>query len=60
LVIGATRGAPHVVADEGALIAKPDESALLAAVANVDLGGDSYSRRLHAVALRRAIERLAA
>jgi carbon-monoxide dehydrogenase medium subunit len=60
LVIGATRGAPHVVADAGALIAKPDESALLAAVANVDLGGDSYSRRLHAVALRRAIERLAA
>ena len=60
LVIGATRGAPHVVADAGALIAKPDESALLAAVANVDLGGDSYGRRLHAVALRRAIERLAA
>ena len=60
LVIGATRGAPHVVADARALISKPDEAALLAAAANADLGDDPYSRRLHAVALRRAIERLAA
>ncbi len=60
LVIGATRGAPHVVADARALISKPDEAALLAAAANADLGDDPYSRHLHAVALRRAIERLAA
>ena len=33
---------------------------LLAAAANADLGDDPYSRRLHAVALRRAIEKLAA
>ena len=60
LIIGATRGAPYVVADARALISKPDEAALLAAAANADLGDDPYSRRLHAVALRRAIEKLAA
>jgi carbon-monoxide dehydrogenase medium subunit len=60
LIIGATRGAPYVVADARALISKPDEAALFAAAANADLGDDPYSRRLHAVALRRAIERLAA
>ena len=60
LIIGATRGAPYVVADARALISKPDEAALLAAAVNADLGDDPYSRRLHAVSLRRAIERLAA
>jgi carbon-monoxide dehydrogenase medium subunit len=60
LIIGATRGAPYLVADARALISKPDEAALLAAAANADLGDDAYSRRLHAVALRRAIEKLAA
>ena len=60
LVIGATGGAPHLVADARALISKPDEAALLGAAANADLGDDPYNRRLHAVALRRAIERLAA
>jgi carbon-monoxide dehydrogenase medium subunit len=60
LVIGATRGAPHVVGDSPKLIAKPDEAALLAAAGKADLGDDPYNRRLHAVALRRAIERLAA
>ena len=60
LIIGATRGAPYLVADARALISKPDAAALLAAAANADLGDDAYSRRLHAVALRRAIEQLAA
>ena len=60
LIIGVTRGAPYVVADARALIAKPDEAALLAAAGNAGLGDDPYSRRLHAVALRRAIARLAA
>lgn len=59
LVMGATRGAPFLVADAQALIAKPADAALNAAAAKADLGDDAYSRRLHAVALRRAIERLA-
>jgi len=59
-VIGATRGAPYVIGDARALINSPDEARLLAAADAAGLEGDSYSRKLHAVALRRAIERLAA
>jgi carbon-monoxide dehydrogenase medium subunit len=60
VVIGVTRGAPHVVADARALLSKPDDASLLTAASNAGLSDDPYSRRLHAVALRRAIERLAA
>lgn len=59
-VMGATRGAPHTIGDARALIAAPSEAALLAEADAAGLGGDPYNRRLHAVALRRAIERLAA
>lgn len=59
-VIGATRSNPHLVADAKALLGKPEAPALLAAVGAADLGDDAYNRQLHAVALRRAIERLAA
>ncbi len=58
-VIGATRSSAHLVADAKALIGKPDMSALLAAAGAADLGDDAYNLQLHAVALRRAIERLA-
>jgi len=59
-VIGATRGAPHLLADAKALFAKPEKQALLHAVDKAGLAADAYNRQLHAVALRRAIEKLAA
>ncbi len=59
-VIGATLNTPHLVADARALVAKPAEAALLAAADAAGFAEDPYNRRLHAVALRRAIERLAA
>ena len=59
-VIGATRGAPHILADAKALFAKPEKQALLQAVDRAGLAADAYNRQLHAVALRRAIEKLAA
>ena len=58
-VIGATLNTPHLVADARALVAKPAEAALLAAADAAGFAEDPYNRRLHAVALRRAIERLA-
>ena len=59
-VIGATRGAPHLLADAKTLLAKPEAQTLLHAVDTAGLGADAYNRQLHAVALRRAIEQLAA
>jgi carbon-monoxide dehydrogenase medium subunit len=59
-VIGATRGAPHLLANATALFAKPEKQALLHAVDGAGLAADAYNRQLHAVALRRAIEKLAA
>jgi carbon-monoxide dehydrogenase medium subunit len=59
-VIGATRGAPHLLADAKALIARPEKQAMLRAVDCAGLAADVYNRQLHAVALRRAIEKLAA
>lgn len=59
-VIGATGGAPYLVPEADSLLKKPDNKALLAATDAAGLGGDAYNRQLHAVALRRAVERLAA
>lgn len=58
-IIGATRTSPHLIADAKALIARPAPEALHAAAAKADLGDDAYNRQLHAVALRRAIEKMA-
>ena len=59
-VIGATRSSPYAIADAKALLAKPEPADLLAAAGGADLGDDAYNRQLHAVALRRAIESMAA
>jgi carbon-monoxide dehydrogenase medium subunit len=59
-VIGATRGAPHLVLKAESLFKKTDNNACLAAADAAGLGDDAYNRQLHAVALRRAVERLAA
>ncbi len=59
-VVGATGGAPYLAVDSKKLISNPEQAALLAAVDAAGLGGDAYNRQLHAVALRRAIEQLAA
>lgn len=56
-VIGATGGAPHLISDASKLF---KEKSCLAAADAAGLNGDPYNRQLHAVALRRAIERLAA
>jgi len=56
-VIGATGGAPHLFSDARKLF---KEKSHLEAADAAGLGGDPYNRQLHAVALRRAIERLAA
>jgi carbon-monoxide dehydrogenase medium subunit len=58
-VIGATRTQPFAIADAKSLL-KADKAAILAATKGADLGDDAYNIQLHAVALRRAIERLAA
>jgi len=54
-VIGATAGAPFVETGNRRLFEKPDLDACLAAADKAGLGADVYSRRLHAVALQRAI-----
>jgi carbon-monoxide dehydrogenase medium subunit len=56
-VIGATRGAPHLFSEAKDLL---KSKSCLAAADAAGLGDDPYNRQLHAVALRRAIERLAA
>jgi carbon-monoxide dehydrogenase medium subunit len=59
-LIGATSGAPWLQPKADALLKKHDDAACLAAADAAGLAGDAYNRRLHAVALRRAFERLAA
>jgi carbon-monoxide dehydrogenase medium subunit len=54
-VIGATGTAPYVCS-----IPKSDKQSLLEAVDAAGLGDDPYNRQLHAVALRRALEKMAA
>jgi carbon-monoxide dehydrogenase medium subunit len=53
-VIGATAGAPFVETGRG-LFDKPDLDSCLAIADKAGLGADAYRRRLHAVALRRAL-----
>ena len=59
-VIGATLSTPILLSNAKALLAKPTEDALNAAADEAGFADDPYNRRLHAVALRRAIERLSA
>jgi carbon-monoxide dehydrogenase medium subunit len=59
-VIGATGGAPFLVSQSISLVKKPDSAQCFAAVDAARFTEDAYNRQLHAVALRRAIERLAA
>jgi carbon-monoxide dehydrogenase medium subunit len=59
-VIGATRSSPFLISKAESLLQKPDNTACLGAADAAGVGGDPYSRQLHAVALRRAVERLAA
>ena len=56
-VIGATGGAPHLISEAKDLL---ENKSCLAAADAAGLSNDPYNRQLHAVALRRAIERLAA
>lgn len=60
VVIGATLSTPVLVSNAAALLATPTEAGLLAAADEAGFADDPYGRKLHAVALRRAIERLAA
>jgi hypothetical protein len=53
-VIGATSGGPFVETSRR-LFEKPDFESCLAAADRAGLGTDAYSRRLHAVALQRAL-----
>ena len=53
-VIGATRGAPVLISDPKDLLKNPGMQNCLVAVDAARLGGDAYSRQLHAVALKRA------
>jgi carbon-monoxide dehydrogenase medium subunit len=57
-VIGARGGAPFLISKAESLIRKPETHALLAAADAAGLGGDAYSRQLHAVALGRAVAKL--
>jgi carbon-monoxide dehydrogenase medium subunit len=59
-VIGATGGSPFLVSNSISLVKKLDNAQCFAAVDVAGLGKDPYNRQLHAVALRRAIEQLAA
>jgi carbon-monoxide dehydrogenase medium subunit len=59
-VIGATGSAPFLVSNSASLMSKPDSAKCFAAVDAAGLSQDPYNRQLHAVALRRAIEQLAA
>jgi len=59
-VIGATGSSPFLFSQTESLLKNPDDNACLAAVDAARFTKDAYNRQLHAVALRRAIERLAA
>jgi carbon-monoxide dehydrogenase medium subunit len=58
-VIGATGSSPFLFSQIESLLKKPDDNACLAAVDAARFTQDVYNRQLHAVALRRAIERMA-
>ena len=58
-VIGAGRGAPHLI-DNAGFVDRFDSDAALAAVDAAGLGDDPYERQVHYVALKRAAMQLAA
>lgn len=57
-VIGATHGAPYVIADARAFIERFDERAALDAVTAAGVGDDPYERQIHYTALNRAVASL--
>jgi carbon-monoxide dehydrogenase medium subunit len=59
-VIGATGSAPFLISKAEVILRTPDTAQCLAAADSAGLDGDPYNRQLHAVALRRAVEQLAA
>ena len=58
-VIGATHGAPHVIADARFMLGRFDPEPAHAAIDAAGVGADPYERQLHYAALRRAAARLA-
>ena len=58
-VIGATHGAPYVIADASALIRGFDTTLALELVRAAGLGDDDYEEQVHVVALKRAAQRWA-
>jgi len=58
-VIGATRGAPHIIADAAAIAGQFDAERAYAAVDAAGVGDDPYQRHIHHVALQRAVARCA-
>ena len=59
-VIGATRGAPHVIADAQFLDGRYDAERALAAVVAAGVADDPYERQIHLTVLKRAALRLTA
>jgi carbon-monoxide dehydrogenase medium subunit len=59
-VIGATGTSPFLISRAEVIVRKPDTAQCLAAADSAGLDGDAYNHQLHAVALRRAVEQLAA
>lgn len=57
-VIGATHGAPHVIADAQAIVERFDEGAAHAAVADAGMDDAPYERQIHYTALKRAVASL--
>jgi len=59
-VIGATHGAPHVIADASALLRHFESTHAHEHLRAAGLDGDDYETHIHGVALKRAAARLAA
>jgi aerobic carbon-monoxide dehydrogenase medium subunit len=57
-VIGATDGAPFVIAKAGALLGKVDEITVQQTITAAGFARDSYEHRVHGVALKRAAVQL--
>ena len=56
-VIGATRGAPHVIENADYIAGNFDSAQAFAAVDAAGVGDDPYERQVHHVAIKRAAER---
>jgi len=59
-VIGATHGAPHVIADASALLRRFETALAQEHVPDAGLDDDAYEEHIHCIALKRAAARLAA